>query len=317
MRTGTRLVILLVAALIQWPLVAQVTSTMLLPPPPPAPPAQTVPPQPPAPAPRLCVTPGEVVFPASGSQAVFTVLFEGKPLPSAEIDARIADEYGWMFTVRKDPKQPGTVFVDGHPGNTEKGTYYLLVKVRGEEVQARLVVTLSAEMPSMRPAVPEYSRITAVLALAPEYNEGQLVDLDLSGMGQSAWFSWRVNGGEVLEGVGESHLVHTLSTPGPVEIRVVAEQDGRRVLEWKGNTQVVAPAVHALDVRKNSELTLHAPDGFRVHEWRLDGALAGEGTKFVRTFTAAGEYRVECISREPERMRGIGYYRNEWKLTIR
>ncbi len=272
-----------------------------------------------SPAGGLSVTPTQVVFPSTTSKCVFQVTRDGSPVPASEIKAQIAEGYGWMFEIVKPSKEPGQIVLCTRPGNTEKGTYDLVIRAGSEERRVRVVVSLEHEMGLLPSgAATGQTYVFQSLALPPYCYEGQILDLDFSELGATTWYSWRVNDTEVLEGVGESRLRYVLDRPGEAYVRMEARRDrSSAVIPWSGSTTVRANPVYEKEVARGTILTLTGPVGFRDYEWWLDGAPVATGMNYTRHLNEAGVYRIECIARSPENSPNISYSRNEWRVTVR
>lgn len=267
----------------------------------------------------LSVTPTEIVFPSTIGEFRVQVTRDGVPVPAAEINAQIADGYGWMFDILKSAQTPGQITLRAHPGNTEKGAYDLVVRVGGEERHVRVLVTLEQEMNLLPPQTTQgQSYMLLTLALPPSYYEGQILDLDFSQLGAGTWYSWRLNDLEVLEGIGESRLRYVLDRPGAVRIHMEARRErSALVIPWSGETTVRAYPVQEKEAAAGTVMTFMGPAGFGEYEWRLDGAPVAHGPSYTLSLDQAGVYRIECIARLPENASNMSYYRSEWQVRVR
>ncbi|HNR30064.1 MAG TPA: hypothetical protein PKI11_04170 [Candidatus Hydrogenedentes bacterium] len=266
----------------------------------------------------LHVSPVEVIFPSTVGEVRFSVTRSSVPVPASEIKAEIAGGYGWMFEILKSAGEPGQVVLRARPGNTERGTYDLVFRVGKEERRARVIVTLEHEMAGLPPGTSSGGYTVVSKALPPYYYEGQVLDLDFAELRSDTWYSWRVNDREVLEGIGESRLRHVLDQPGELRVRLEARRgQGTPAIPWSGASTVRTYPAQETTVAVGTTLTCEGPTGYGDYEWRLGGASVGTGTRYSHRFDQPGVYKVECVARMPQGGTRAGYYRCEWRVTVR
>jgi hypothetical protein len=277
-----------------------------------------IPPTVPSPEPGLKVVPDKATVSLTGPQANFTVFFDGKPVPPAQISSvAIIGSYGWMFDVRKSEDTPGLVLLRALPDRAEAGTYDLLIRAHDQECRATVEVTVGVGPQDTQPPPASRGHETLTVNLPQMYREGQILVLDVTAEDPNRHYSWTANGQKVLEGIGESKLAYTFTRLGPHIIHLTEAKAGREILEWEGTTQVLPYPEGIVEVKARTQLRLTAPAGFNTYKWKVDGRAVQAGPEFSYTFKNKGLAKIECMMSDPVDQPYVSYYRAVWNATVK
>lgn len=137
------------------------------------------------------------------------------------------------------------------------------------------------------------------LNVSPVYYVGQLLHIPLKPEANRR-YQWFVNDTPLSAPRPDAALKYVFETPGDYFFRV-QESNSEGVVTAQASTLVQAaflPAV-MIETIPNRNLILRGANDYQVHNWSLNGKPNGTGLEWTHTFSAPGQYQVECVSRRP------------------
>ena len=286
----------------------------------------------------VVANPSVVIFTSPMQSATIALLNDGRALATSEIlDSQLlasGHDYRHMLSLEK---LDGAVRI--MPSSTlEVGSYDLTIQTTLGAVNVRVFAPLS-EVPdyvekmslltgeSEKQIEAKLGMATAVgreeiqLNLPPVYYEGQTLELTMpepKAPGRTSL--WFINGELASEESGSRSLSYTFSKPGEFVFTYMETEQingtTTMVARARAITRVVEVPRLNSTVAVNTEISFHAPAGYRQFNWYLNGVAVSKEADYRYTFQSPGVHEVECAATEPTYGPAMGYLRNRYSVVV-
>ncbi len=280
----------------------------------------------------LIAEPNIITFNNFNQQYIIKISNNGIPIKKGDIKGWnfLADNHVYNHMICITPQDGG---ISIKPAQLEAGTYDLVINTN----YGKVTVTVYAPLDQIFGSIEDRARMAGktveevkrelglytpsprselIIQLAPQYYEGQTLELKIDGNIDHLYI-WKVNNKPVLQGVGEIKFEYTFPQPGEYVLEVIEKEGENIIASTTARTKVIAYEPLKVNAKINQPITLKGVPNYNTYKWFVDGVEQNKNSDTATfKFNAEREFKVECIALKPKDGNPDSFVRTTYLVTV-